>query len=354
MQIHQILAGYADGDAISNQAIQLREIFRRWGHRSEIYAEPSRVSPSLKQDCRPLADYSAQVDDLVLHHYGIASPAVEVFLAAGGRKILVYHNITPAEYFAGFDDAVAAQLRLARAELPVIARQVQAVWTVSQFNARELVSLGIANVKVFPLPFSPVSRSQAPDPHILRKLRGPLKNILFVGRIAPNKRVEDLILAFAWYHRGINPYSRLLIVGSPQSAPRYFTMLRMLAGDLVLPNVCFEGFASPAGLLAYYQVADLYVSTSAHEGYGLPLVEAMAHGIPVIARAVGGTPEAMDGAGLLYDDLTPAELGALFNSVLTDSTLRAEVVASQASRVQRALERNLEAEVKELLAGMLV
>jgi glycosyltransferase involved in cell wall biosynthesis len=188
---------------------------------------------------------------------------------------------------------------------------------------------------------------------ILEKFAGPLKNILAVGRIAPNKRIEDLIQAFAWYHRAINPYSRLLIVGSPRSAPRYFTMLRMLVGDLDLPNVCFEGFASPAGLLAYYRVADLFVSASEHEGYCLPLVEAMDHGIPVIARVAGGTPEAMDGAGVLYEDLAPAELGALFDRVLTDAALRKEILTSQQRRVQRARDRDLEAEVKALLAGML-
>ena len=182
---------------------------------------------------------------------------------------------------------------------------------------------------------------------------GPLKNILFVGRIAPNKRIEDLILAFAWFHLAINPFSRLIIVGSPRSAPRYLTMLRMLVGDMDLSNVCFENFASPSGLPAYYRVADLFVSTSEHEGYCLPLVEAMDHGVPVIARAAGGMPEAMDGAGVLYEDLTPAELGALFDRVLTDAALRKEILTSQQRRVQRARGRNLEAEVRALMAGML-
>lgn len=353
MNIHQILAGYADGDAISNEAVMLREIFRRGGHRSEIYADPARVSPSLKKDCRSLADYMAGENDICLHHYGIASPATEVFLASAARKIMVYHNITPAEYFAGFDDTVAAQLRTARCALREVARRSNTVWANSQFNAAELKAEGIDGVKVFPLLFPPKPPGMPPDPLILEKFAGPLKNILFVGRIAPNKRIEDLIMAFAWYHTTVNPFSRLIIVGSKQSAARYYTMLRILVGDLDLPNVCFEGFASTAGLLAYYRVADLFVSTSAHEGYCLPLVEAMDHGIPVIARAAGGVPEAMNGAGVLYEDLAPTELGALFDRVLTDATLHAEILASQQRRVQRAKDRNLEAELKTLMAGML-
>ena len=168
MNIHQILVGYADGDAISSEARQLREIFRRGGHCSEIYADPSRVSPSLKKDCRALADYAAGESDICLHHYGIASPATEVFLASPARKIMVYHNITPAEYFAGFDDAVAAQLRAARLALREVARRSDAVWTVSRFNAAELKAEGIDNVKVFPLPFTPQQPGMSPDPLILK------------------------------------------------------------------------------------------------------------------------------------------------------------------------------------------
>jgi len=353
MNIHQILTGYADGDAISNEAILLREIFRRWGHGSEIYADPVRVSPSLKTDCRPLADYASGKDDICLHHYGIASPAAEVFLASAARKIMVYHNITPAEYFAGFDDAVAAQLLAARSALREVARRSDAVWTVSEFNAAELKAEGIDGVKVFPLLFSTAKPDLRPDPLTINKFAGPLKNILFVGRIAPNKRLEDLIMAFAWYHLAINSFSRLIIVGSKHSAARYYTMLRMLVGDLDLPHVCFEDFVPPARRLAYYRVADLYVTASAHEGYCLPLMEAMDNGVPVIARAAGGMPEALDGAGVLYEDLTPAELGALFDRVLTDAALRKELLTAQQRRMQRARERNPEAEVRALMAGML-
>jgi glycosyltransferase involved in cell wall biosynthesis len=354
MNIHQIMAGYADGDAISNEAVQLRRIFRQWGLGSEIYVDPACVSPSLRQDCRSLSDYAAAAGDICLHHYGIASPATEAFLQSPARKIMVYHNITPAEYFIGFDDAVAARLRTARSVLREVALRSDAVWTDSRFNASELTAEGIEAVQVLPLPFSRDGLDGPTDPQIIDACSGPEKNILFVGRIAPNKRIEDTILAFAWYHRSINPRSRLLIVGSPRSAPRYFAMLRMLVGDLDLPNVCFAGFASPAGLSSYYRVADLYVSTSVHEGYCLPLVEAMAHGVPVIARAAGGTPEAMDGAGVLYEDLAPAELGALFDRVLSDGALRRDILTSQKDRIQRAANRDLSAELQALMAGMRV
>ncbi|MGI6087107.1 MAG: glycosyltransferase [Kiritimatiellia bacterium] len=351
-RIDQLLAGYADGDAISSMAVTLRNIFREWGHPSDIYADPRSTSPSLRADSRPLTEYRGAPTDICLHHYGIASKAAEVFCTVSAVRIMIYHNITPENYFQGYDDTVQAQLATARAQLPEIARSAAAVWTVSRFNADELTAAGITKAQVLPLPFDPAPLDIPPEPRIMQLFSGQrncLKNILFVGRIAPNKRVEDLITAFAWYNKTLNPFSRLLLVGSNRSAPRYYTMLRMLAGDLDLPNVCFEGFAAAASLAAYYRVADLYVCPSEHEGYCLPLLEAMYRGVPVLARQAGGMPEAMDGAGIMYDKLSAPELAALMHQAITDEPLRQTVVASQRARMQREARRDIAAEVHKLL-----
>ncbi|MDO9542751.1 MAG: glycosyltransferase [Kiritimatiellia bacterium] len=353
MNIHQILAGFADGDAISHEALRLREILRSWDYGADIYCDPATVSPSLDAECRPLSEYSADADDICLHHYGINSPSTDFFLLSAAKKIIIYHNITPAEYFGGFDDAVAAQLLAGRSRLRDICHYVDAVWTVSHFNAAELKALGIENVQVFPLLFSPQMLDITPERLIINKFTDTLENILFVGRIVPNKRIEDLILAFAWFNRTINPYSRLLIVGSNRSAPRYYAMLRMLAGDLDLPNVCFEGFAAPAGLAAYYRVADVYVCPSVHEGYCLPLIEAMHCDLPVIARAAGGMPEAMDGAGVMYTGLDEVELAELISRVLADNELAGKILKSQRERMQRLKVREPEKELRQLLAAWL-
>ena len=352
-RLDQLLAGYADGDAISRQAVILRDIFRQWGFTSDIFADPAHVSPTLRNACRPLADYNGSTHDIVFHHYGLASAAAECFAAAAAQKILIYHNITPPEFFRGFDDDVAQQLTVARRSVAGLAGQCHAVWAVSQYDADDLTALGVANVRAFPLVFSKEPIDLTPDYRVLALANKALQTLLFVGRLAPNKRIEDLIQAFAFYHYRINPFSRLIIVGSNRSCPRYFTMLKMLVGDLDLPNVCFEGFASPDGLVAYYKLADLFVSCSAHEGYGLPLVEAMYHRVPVIARAVGGTPEALGGAGVLYDDLTHAELAELIHRVASDRALRGEILTAQQRRIATLLARPIEQELRELLAPFL-
>jgi len=351
-RVDQIVAGLADGDAISNEVIELKKVLRRLGAESEIYAVPNRVTPRIASECKPLSDCRTATSDVAVHHYAIASEATEVFLSCPGRKVLLYHNITPAEYFAGFDDGVAHALQEARQNLKRVALQSDAVWAVSEFNASELKASGINDVKVFPLMFTPTRLDMPPDPAVLRKFAEPMKNILFVGRIAPNKCVEELITAFACYHKTMNPFSRLIIVGSERSAPRYFAMLRMLAGEYNLPNICFEYFASPSGLVTYYELADVFVSTSRHEGYCLPLVEAMYKHVPVIARSAGGTPEAMGGGGVMFDDLQPTELAELIHRVLSDPQLQDEILTSQEERMQSIRVRNVDAELKALLSPL--
>lgn len=345
-RVNQVLAGFAEGDAISSEAMALQDILRRWGVESTIYVDPRHVSPKVAGRWQPLEAMTCGPEDVLIHHYSIASRAVDAFAASPARKVLMYHNITPADYFRGYDDGVAAQLEGARRDLKGMFSRVQAVWAVSEFNARELRELGAPHVRVFPLIFSVALLDLPPDPEVFVKFAVKLTTIMFVGRIAPNKRIEDLIMAFAWYHRVINRQSRLLIIGSERSAPRYYLMLRMLANELDLPNVCFERFAAPEGLSGYYSFADLLVSPSDHEGYCLPLVEAMHRNVPVLAHRRGGMPEALDGAGVMYEDLSPAELAELMHLMLTDPALRAEVLTSQQARMQRLRARRVEDELR--------
>lgn len=352
-RIDQVLAGFAEGDAISGEAVILQSIFREWGVESDIFVDLRHVSPVMRPKARSLAEYTDSPANLLIHHYSIASPAADLFCAAKAKKIAIYHNITPAEFFDGFDDGIACQLRMARRDLGRVVGSADAVWAVSAFDAAELKELGAKSVREFPLLFSAAQLDVPPDPLVFKKLSAPLTNILFVGRIAPNKCIEELILAFAWYHRRLNRQSRLVIVGSERTAPRYYLMLRMLVHEQDVPNVCFERFASPAGLSGYYDIADVFVTASRHEGYCLPLVEAMSKGVPVIARNTGGIPEALGGAGVMYEDLAPEELAQLMHRVMTDGQLKQTVIDSQRRRLADIAARRVEEELKTLLGGFL-
>ncbi len=349
-RIDQMVAGFSEGDAISRVVLFLRDVFRAMNYSSDVYADPACVSPGFRENCLPLNAYAGGVEDICMHHYGISSPATALFKTVAARKVLVYHNITPAHFFEGFDDDVVGQLNAARESLVQEAQTADAVWAVSRFNADELEERGVENVRVFALPFTPGCLDEPLKPDFLHHFqRMPLKNILYVGRIAPNKRLENLIQAFGWYFRSINKYCRLLIIGSPRSCPRYYAMLKLLVGDLDLANVCFEGFAAEDYLVNYYHMADLFMTTSEHEGYCLPLIEAMYKNVPVLCRDAGGTPEALDGAGVLYEDLDAPQLAYLMHLVLSDKALRNEILQSQQQRMQTILNRDLKKELAELL-----
>ena len=350
--VHQLLAGFARGDAISHEALALRGLCRELGFVSDIYAPAERIAPDAAENCHPLEAYRSQGGDVVIGHYSIASAATDAFLASPAKKIAIYHNITPPEFFEPFDPAIARQLTAAREALKATLSRADAVWADSAFNAAELHELGVPNAKVFPLLFQPGADIPA-APAVLSKFTVPMKNILFVGRIAPNKCIEELITAFAWFHRNIEPQSRLVIVGSERSAPTYYAMLKMYAADLGLDTVFFERFASPAGLAAYYQIADCFATTSRHEGYCLPLVEAMVKQIPVVARRTGGTPEAMGDGGVLFDDSRPEELAELLGLLCHDPALRQTVLDSQQQRVDAVLRRPVKEEFRTLLSDVI-
>ncbi|HOR74907.1 MAG TPA: glycosyltransferase [Kiritimatiellia bacterium] len=350
--VHQLVAGFAAGDAISLEAVAIREACRALGYASDIFAPAESVTPDTRHDVRPLEELPSVATQALIYHYSIQSRATDVFRRAAARKVMIYHNITPAEYFRGFDEAVERQLTLGRQELGSIAALADAVWADSAFNAQELAALGVQNVRVLPLLFSPTMLEVAPDSAIQQRLATPSKKILFVGRIAPNKCVEDLIEVFAWYHRHLERRSELLVVGSERSCPRYFAMLRMYTGELDLPAVSFVRYASPAGLVAFYEGADLFVTTSRHEGYCLPVVEAMYKSVPVLARNVGGVPEAMDGAGVMFDDASPMELACLMHRLITPGPLRSTVLAAQQARIERLRARPVLQELRELLTAL--
>lgn len=348
-RIDQLLAGFVEGDAISHEARLLQTVFRECGFESELYADPAHVSSRMAGACRPLAEYEGAPDACVIYHYAIGSPAAASFLGSSAKKVLRYHNITPARYFDGFSDESAIELRAGRAALRDACAASDAIWAVSEFNADEIRALGQDGVEVFPLAFRSEAFGTESDLGVTAEFSDALTTILFVGRIVPNKKIEDLILAFAWYARTLNPYSRLLLIGSERSCPSYFSMLRLWACCLNLPNVCFQGFVNSAALASYYGVADAFVCVSEHEGYGLPLVEAMHNEIPVLARNCGGVAEALGGGGVLFDDLAPREVAALLHLVLSDASLRQEVLASQAARLATVAARRLDEELRGLL-----
>ncbi len=353
--IHQLVAGFSKGDAISNEARVLRAMFRSWGHTSEIFCETKRILPELRKDCRELQTAAGTIapDDVVVLHLSIGSPINEIFPRLPGRKLIVYHNVTPPDFFRGLSEEIRGLLRRGLEQARALAGVGEVTVADSKFNATELEAMGHRNVQVMPLMLDRAQWEGDCDRRVLGQMRDGMKNILFVGRCAPNKRIEDLIFAFYFFQKYVTPESRLIHVGSWAGIERYYALLRTKAADLRMENVLFTGSIPPAQLRAYFQTADVFLSMSEHEGFCIPLIEAMAHGVPVMAFAAGAVPDTLDGAGVLFREKKFDAVAEMLGKLCADSTLRQSVIAAQRARVDRYFAQDIPKRWRDALAPLL-
>jgi glycosyltransferase involved in cell wall biosynthesis len=351
--IHQLVAGYAESDAISNEARFLRGIFRSWGCESGIFSERRRISPRLRNEVNDLSDTVWRPDDIALLHLSIGSPINDAFAALPCRKAILYHNITPSSFFKIYQPQTAALLENGRRQMAALARTASVVMADSAFNARELEAVGYPPVTVLPLvlDFSFI-RGRRDEP-FYRRWKDGRRNILFVGRVAPNKRQEDLLAAFHYFQKYVCPLSRLLLVGSFLGMETYQSLLLAKAKEYNLSYVDFVGSVSQPHLLAAYDAADAFLCLSDHEGFCIPVLEAMIRGVPVVAYDAGAIAETMDGAGILVKEKRFDWIAETLGRVCEDQALRQALVAGQNARVARYEARDLGRELRTALAPLL-
>ncbi|MEX2606592.1 MAG: glycosyltransferase family 4 protein [Kiritimatiellia bacterium] len=351
--IHQLVAGYSNGDAISNEARTLRTWFRRWGFDSEIYCEAARILPELRKDSRDISQLLTETgpDDLVLLHLSIGSDVNDLFPKCPGIKIVRYHNVTPSEYFRALNEHLAGLLAKGRVQMAALKDVADLNLADSAYNASELTEAGYADVKVLPLALELKRLQEKPNQEVLEKYRDGKLNVLFVGRCVPNKRVEDLLYAFYYLQKFHTPNCRLIHVGSFAGTEAYLAMLQSLKRELKLEHVNFVGSVPESDLCAYYQVSDLFLCMSEHEGFGIPLLEAMQAGLPVMAYASSAVPETMDGAGFLFKEKLFDELAAWMMRIGRPGPLRSNLLLGQETRIRRYEQQDVEVKLKKLLGN---
>lgn len=335
--IHQLVAGFSKGDAISNEARVLRTMFRSWGSASEIYCETKRILPELRKDARDLESAMSTIaaDDIVVLHLSIGSPINEIFPRLPGRKVIVYHNITPPDFFRSINEEIRGLLTRGLAQARALAGVGEVIVADSKFNATELEAMGHRNVQVMPLMLDRGQWEGDADRVVTGQCGDGRKNILFVGRCVPNKRIEDLLHAFRFFQKYVEPDSRLIHVGSWAGTERYYTLLKTKVADLRLENVVFAGGVRAEALRAYYKSAHTFLCMSEHEGFCIPLIEAMAHGVPVMAFAAAAVPDTLDGAGVLFREKKFDAVAEMLGKLCNDAALRQSVITNQRARVDR-------------------
>jgi glycosyltransferase involved in cell wall biosynthesis len=287
-------------------------------------------------------DYSARPDDIIIFHYSVGSPLTDFVLQLTDRCQVIpyYHNVTPPGFLRGYNEPLADLLEQGREGLARF-KDAPLALAASEYNRKEMLELGFRHVEVLPyfVTFDALRDSAAgpPGQKIVARFDDSVVNLLFVGRLVPNKRQDDLIRAFNAYHHLVNPHARLLLIGSDANAPGYRLELEGLAAALNLADHIHMpgGVGLREGLGGYYQAADLFLCLSEHEGFCIPLVEAMAFDLPVIAYRAAGVPYAMGGAGILVSAKRYDFIAELIGLVVQDQAVRQKVIAGQRRRLDK-------------------
>jgi len=324
-RVHQLVARCEPGDAVSAHALAMRDWFAT---QTETTVHVERHDDRTVAIARPIEELDCDDDALVVLHASVGGPLLDSFAAAPGRKVLVFHNFTPAHFFAEWDPPTTRVLEHSWAQLRLLAPLVEVACGVSAFNGGLLAGAGFSDPQVLPLVVESVDGTRDPetDDQLTRdRVRGGAR-WLYVGRISPNKAQHELVRALAVAHAHGDADARLWLVGS-DFTPSYTAALRHLSAELgVTDAIDVTGPVSATALRSYYAAADVFVSCSEHEGFGVPLVEAMVAGVPVVARAAAAVPETVGDAGVLLDRSEPHTTALAVDAVLGDAVLRDELV----------------------------
>ena len=335
--VHQFHSGSAVGDAITNGMLLLRTYLRSLGYHSEIFVE--HRDPALSGRVLLIDDLPVTSEMILIVHHSMGHNAMERILTLPARKILLYHNITPP---ALLGDVAWARpyAELGRRQLEQMRPHTQAALADSEYNAMELRTAGYASPAACTFLFDvddlmsrAAGRRKSTDD-------GPF-TVLFVGRMVQSKGQADLVEAFGLFSRMWNKPCRLLLVGHTGSADALYPReVRRRIKQLGLnEQVTITGLVTDAELHAAYREAHVYVSLSRHEGFGVPLVEAMAHHLPVIAWPAGAVPYTLgheDGnEAVLLADRSPATVAASIIQVAKNPTLASAMVERQLKVLER-------------------
>lgn len=352
MVVNQWVPAAHRGDAIGDSARKVRELLRRRGLHSDLFA--LTVDDDLRNDVLPFSDGASRSGDVTIFHYALPSPMTGAFATLEGGRVLQYHNVTPAQYFAPYDAQLFRLSVIGRRELRTLVGHVDLALGDSSYNRTELDELGFAPTGVFPVSVNLERLTLAPSrPALAKVLSDGLTNFLFVGRIAPNKCLEDHIRLAEQYKRYVDSDYRFIFVGKTDAVPAYYDTIRALMLEYQMPSdrFIFTGPLPDADLATIYRHSRAYISLSEHEGFCVPLVESMAMGVPILAYATTAVPETLGGAGLAFWPKDLEYAAELLGALAYDRDIRDAVIAGQYRRVDAFSDARIDQALDDMLAA---
>ena len=336
MKIVQVLSCLLYGDAIGNDTLAIKGIIQERGYETQIYADGIAANIAHKSAAQEMSNICRfDKNDIILLHVAIASRLNEWIKSQPCRKVMVWHNITPPQFFEPYNTESMDSSAKGWEQVRQLKDTFDMVLAASEFNKKDLIDIGYnCPIHVLPIliPFNEYNKTSS-ERLLWKYGNDGFTNIIFVGRIAPNKKQQDVIRAFADYQMYFNPKSRLFLVGNAAGCENYERQLKDYVAALGVRNVHFTGHIKFDEILAYYKLADLFLCQSEHEGFCVPLLEAMYFDVPVVAHESSAIGETLGGGGFLLKGKDSVETAAVMNRILTDGQLRQTVLANQRERL---------------------
>jgi len=341
VEVHQFATSLTYGDAISDEILEIQKVLRERGYNSEIFIRfyDPRMARYIK-DYREYRKFSSP-RNVVIFHFSISSPVSKMFFRIPDKKIMIYHNITPHEYFLDSHRILTRECYKGRLEMRLFVDKVDLALGDSGFNRQELEEVGYPKTGVLPLLLDFKKFDREEDPVCQQVFSNGKATIIFVGRLIPNKKYEDLIKTFYFYKKYFNRSSQLILVGDYRGLERYYAALQSLVKRLELSDVYFTGHVELRELVSFYKLSHIYLSLSEHEGFGVPLLESFYMGIPVIAYAAGAVEETMNSGGILLRRKDFFKTAALMDTVMKDRSLRDRIIRAQLKALEKYKKENV-------------
>ncbi|MCR4896973.1 MAG: glycosyltransferase family 4 protein [Lachnospiraceae bacterium] len=335
MRIVQMLPSLGYGDAIGNDVLALDDAMREAGYDTAIYAV--NIDERLSGDrIHPVSEYVDAPSTTVIYHLSIGDALNDYAATLTARLLIIYHNITPLHFlYPEFPFPLSYALR-GRDQMRALGKKAVAAFGDSDYNRRELVDAGYTcPTEVLPILIRFPDYEKTPSAEVMERYKNDTAvKVNFTGRMSPNKCIHDVMAAFAYYQKAVNEDSRLFLVGFHTETRPYYPALKRYEEQLGARNILFSGHIPFDQILAYYRSSDVFVCLSEHEGFCVPLVEAMYFGIPIIAYDCAAVGETLGDGGLLLQDKSPAVVGEAINLVMTDDALRQTLIEKGRERLK--------------------
>ena len=330
--VYQIVPVFKKGDAIGNHALFIDQVLRENHVPTQIYCEKNL---SDRTDVKKIDELGATTEkDIILLHMAAENRFANLLDAYSARKVMVYHNITPDRFFRGMDEMAEKSTKMGRQQVKALQNVVDSCLADSQYNKQELEEMGYSvPIHVVPIPFSKETYAGAESLKVKEHICDGRKNLIFVGRVVPNKKFEDLITSYQYYRDHYDENCRLILVGSYSKQDRYYQSLQKMLRPQ--DDIIFTGHISTEEWITYYRYAHLFLCMSEHEGFCVPVIEAMSHQIPIVAFASSAVGETLGDGGVLIKDKSPDTVAQEIHTVLSDEAFAQELRRRQLKNMER-------------------